>query len=398
MIVVGGTYLEECDWPEWKRIMGPGVRAVLAVSRVSPGSELYTFVHAADRADLESTMSGSGVKLHTRSGGEQISFYYKHPLGRPKRFPSPAEETASAGSDPWKIEGETVLAFRLLESKVQIKAERAVVELSKRDEEISCSDVKSLALVAAENDFPELLGPNAAVRDFATKMMMAHKADLLIVRRQSGGAVLFDGEVQHKIPAYAARSWFKIGAGNVFCAMFAHYWGDKKKDPVQAADLASRSSAHYAGTQNLPVASEEELPVLGTFDPDLRCKVFVASPCISMAQQWLLNEALNSFDDLGVDVVSPYDLGLDGFPSRKEDVGSVLDDCDAVLALAEGADIPAVLAVGLARIRRLPIVILAEQSNGRRLDLWEGTNCEIAGDFASAVYRTMVAGKGRATA
>ena len=30
MIVIGGTYIEECDWPEWKRLMGPGARAALA--------------------------------------------------------------------------------------------------------------------------------------------------------------------------------------------------------------------------------------------------------------------------------------------------------------------------------------------------------------------------------
>lgn len=396
MIVVGGTYLEECDWPEWKRIMGPGVRAALAVSEVSPGSELYTYVHEGARPDLDSTMLANGLKAQVRIRSEPISFYYKHPLSSPpKQEPN---DLSFVESEPWNIEGETVLVFRLLESKVLVNADRAVFELSQRDEEVRRGDIKKLALIAAENDFLDAFESKAGIRDFAAQTMAAHNADLMIVRTQSGGGVLFDGEVEHSIPAYAASEWFKIGAGNVFCAMFAHYWGEKKMDPLQAADLASRSSANYASTRALPVVAEDKLPDMDTFDPSSKCKIFVASPCNSMAQQWLLDEALRSFDNLGVETVSPYELGLDGALVENTDIETVLRGCNAVLALAEGADIPSVLAVGLARVRELPIVVLAEESKERRLDLWQGTDCEIARDFASAVYRALVAAKRRARA
>jgi hypothetical protein len=378
--------------------MGPGVRAVLAVSEISPKSELHTFVHDDARSDLESTMLASDVKLHIRAAKKNMSFYYKHPLARPEPGEVPDEEATATQDAPelWKVTGDTVLAFRLLEANVQIIAERAVIELSDRDREIDHRQAKKVALIAAQNDFPDLdtLG---RMRDFASEKIAAHDAELLIVRTQSGGGFLFDGEVTHEIPAYVAKEWFKIGAGNVFCAMFAHYWGEKKMSPLEAAALASRSSALYASTRVLPLAGEDKLPDMDVFDSNSRCKVFVASSCNSMAQQWLVDQALAGFDSLGVDTIAPYDLGLDGIPVSNTGIADALKDCDAVLVLAEGADIPSVLAAGLARVRKLPIVVLAEAPARRRLDLWDGTDCEIAGDFASAVYRAMVAGRRRAS-
>src|SRR5262249_34150956 len=210
-----------------------------------------------------------------------------------------------------------------------------------------------------------------------------------------GGGTLFDGEIQHEIPAYVAREWFKIGAGNVFCAMFAHYWGEKALDPVRAADLASRASTIYASAPAgaLPISADSLFSEMEQFDPSAPCKIFVASPCRSMAQQWLLDQALWALWALKVDTVSPYDLGLDVLPRKEGDIGDQLDNCDAILVLAEGADIASVLAVGLARVRRLPMVVLEEEVRASPLELWQDTRCEIARDLASAVYRSMVAGR-----
>ena len=266
-----------------------------------------------------------------------------------------------------------------------MNAERAVFEWSRYDRGITRGTIGSLALIAAENYLPGgfVLGVND--RDAAAIEMTAWDADLMIVRRQGGGAVLFHGEDRIDVPAYTASEWFKIGAGNVFCAMFAHYWGELRFDPLNAADMASRSSAFYAGTRTLPMVSDDIVPRTETFDPAANCKIFIASPCYSMAQQWLLDEAIKSLWSLGVETVSPYDLGLDGVQVENKDINTALMDCSAVLVLAEGADIPSVLAVGLARVRKLPIVVLAEEIKQRRLELWQGTDCEVARDFASAV-------------
>ncbi len=397
MIVVGGTYIEECDWPEWTRLMGPGVRAALALSEVSPQTELYSYANDAVIEDLRSTMLTSGLATpQVRTREEKVAYSYKHPLSYPRRTPkleeTPDDSAAPQLSESWSVKGDTVLAFRLQETKIVVSAKRAVFELSQQDEEIERGDIGKLALIAAENDFPQAA---ANVQDFAAQTMPAHNANLLIFRWQSGGGILFDGEMEHSIPAYVANEWFKIGTGNIFCAMFAHYWGEQNMDAMAAADLASRCSAYYAGSRALPIPVSQNLPDMEKFDPTADCKIFIASPCISMAQQWLVDEAIRTFEMLRIQTVTPYDLGLDGVSRKNVDVGRVLDGCSAVLVLAEGADLPSVLAVGLARVRKLPIVVLAEESREPRVSLWQGTDCEIARDFASAVYRAMVAGKRR---
>lgn len=391
MIVVGGTYLEECDWPAWRQLMGSGVRAALALSQVSPGGELFTYVDGGSRADLIETMSQRGVAVSPRERKSPIDFYYKHPLTSP---PHLEPEKPAREAEPWCVSGKVVLAFPMFESRIIVNADRAIFEISHSDDDVARGDVASLALIAAEDEIPAADGD---FRDTATELMAAHSADLMIVRKRAGGGILFDGEVRHEIPAYVAREWFKIGVGNVFCATFAHYWGEKSLDPVQAADLASRASAVYAGAPAgaLPIAADSLSSGMEQFDPSAPCKIFVASPCRSMAQQWLLDQALRSLWALKVDTVSPYDLGLDGLPRKEGDIGDKLDDCDAILVLAEGADIASVLAVGLARVRRLPMVVLEEEVRASRLELWQDTRCEIARDLASAVYRSMVAGRRR---
>ncbi|MGE3993041.1 nucleoside 2-deoxyribosyltransferase [Pseudorhodoplanes sp.] len=390
MIIVGGSYNEFCDWPEWNRILGPGGRAALAVSSVSPGSVLHTCAPADWAADINASMAAAGIEAHIRTTAEKIAFVYKHPLTKP-----PAMEPVSPSATmlgPLDVEGDTVLAFGLIEGEVRVSADRAVFELSSNlDKSITRKNVKSLALICTKNDLPDVFTPGADVRDPVTNILSANNADLMVVRGELGGAALFMGDTRHDVPAYISDKWFKIGAGNVFCAMFAHYWGEKKLQPDVAADLASRSAAFYAGALVLPMVGPDELPTMDSFDPAAVGKVFIASPCLSMAQQWLLDQAISGLENLGAGVVSPYDLGVDWSTKNDIDIAAVLDGCNAVLVLADGADLPSVFAVGLAQVRRLPIVVLAESSIARKLDLWEGTDCEVANDFASAVYRTAVA-------
>lgn len=334
-------------------------------------------------------MTAAGVEARIRTSPDKIAFFYKHALTKPPAIepdPPPA-----AALDPLDVSGDTVLAFGLIEGEVRVSADRAVFELSsKLDKSVTRGNVKSLALICTKSDLPDVF-TGADLRDAVTNVLAANDADLMVVRGEMGGATLFMGDAPHNVPAYVSDSWFKIGAGNVFCAMFAHYWGERRLAPDVAADLASRSAAYYAGTRALPMVGPDELPAMASFDPAAVGKVFVASPCVSMSQQWLLDQAIAGLENLGAGVVSPYDLGLDGSPKSENRIAAVLDGCNAVLALADGADLPSVLAVGLARVRQLPIIVLAESTTSRKLDLWQGTDCEVANDFASAVYRAAIA-------
>lgn len=190
MIVVGGAYLEECDWPAWRQLMGPGVRAALALSQVSPGGELFTYIEGGSRADLVETMLQRGVTASTRERKSPINFHYKHPLTSP---PHLEPEKPARQDEPLSVSGKVVLAFPMFESRIIVNADRAVFEIAYNEDgvapdDIACDDVASLTLIAAEDEIP---APNGDFRDTALALMAAHSADLMIVRKRVGGGDSF---------------------------------------------------------------------------------------------------------------------------------------------------------------------------------------------------------------
>ena len=53
MIVAGGTYLEVCMRPEWRRLFGSGLRAASAVAGLSPRTVLHTYGFEDWKDDME---------------------------------------------------------------------------------------------------------------------------------------------------------------------------------------------------------------------------------------------------------------------------------------------------------------------------------------------------------
>ncbi|MEQ8178259.1 MAG: hypothetical protein RIA10_07990, partial [Amphiplicatus sp.] len=75
-----------------------------------------------------------------------------------------------------------------------------------------------------------------------------------------GGAAVYVGD-EHAadVPTYAAESYFRIGAGDVFAAAFAFAWGEQKMSAVAAADYAARCSAFFVNGPRLPLPSVDSL-------------------------------------------------------------------------------------------------------------------------------------------
>lgn len=213
MIVAGGTYIEQCNWPDQTLLMGPGTRAALALSELSRGSELYTYCHSTRIGDLTATMSSNGIVAHVRQAHDQIVFFYPHALTSPKLEPA---NVAKALDEPWDIRGKTVLAFGLLEAKVRVSADKAVFEMSGGIDNIIRGEIQSLALIAGENDLPDDFVLGANDRDQAAEIMAAWRANLMIVRRQVGGAVLFHGDDRVDVPAMLRASGSKLGLATYF--------------------------------------------------------------------------------------------------------------------------------------------------------------------------------------
>ncbi len=74
MIIAGGSYMEHCVAPEWKRLLGSGGRAAAAVANLSPNSTLHTYASAKWAADIELSMQAFGVTCQPVIIDDEISF------------------------------------------------------------------------------------------------------------------------------------------------------------------------------------------------------------------------------------------------------------------------------------------------------------------------------------
>ena len=87
--VVGGTYNEFCADPLWRRVFGSGLRGATALSTLSDGVELTTFVSASMKSKLNALAAPFGISIDARDRAQDISFTYTHPLADPYIWPRP---------------------------------------------------------------------------------------------------------------------------------------------------------------------------------------------------------------------------------------------------------------------------------------------------------------------
>ena len=389
MIVAGGSYLEICEIPRWRRLFGSGGRAAAAVGQLSPGSSLHTYAFAGWARDVESSMHACGVTATVMPIAEEISFGYFHALspatlrpGVPTRHPA------------LSVDGRVVLRFSFVEGDAVVSAERAVHDPQGDDVvpfRANGSRAEALAVVLNEGEAEGATGEEGPAAGEA--VLALHAADVVVVKRGCSGATVHrPGRDPVAVPAYRSARVFKIGSGDVFSAAFAHHWGERGLDAAAAADLASRAVHHFVDTRSLPLPAAADLadqalaPVGG--EPG---RVYLAAPFFHIAQRWLVEEARDRLHALGASVFSPlHDVGTGGgaVALATADLAG-LDGCQAVLALLDGADPGSIFEVGHARARGIPVVVLAERLDEHHLTMLAGTGCEVVDDFASALYRVV---------
>ncbi len=385
MIITGGLYQERCLVPAWNHLYGSGGRAAAALARQIPDVELVTYCEPGFSGQAEQLMGLSGVRLRTTSSRQTPSFHYFHPLSRPDMYWSGERET------PLEVEGETILRFGLLEGDAQVNASTAIFDpqSSGVGYRANGSTAGRLATILNEQEL-RAISPAADLAEAAQLLLAGAKDDILVVKRGAYGAEVYaPSGWLGRAPAYRSARIFKIGSGDVFSAAFALYWAVEGRDPVAAADLASRAVAHYVASRALPLPSPADLqhgaPLPAATTPG---RVYLASPFFALGERWVVEEARSALIGLGCDVFSPlHDVGF-GDPEvvAPRDLAA-LDACTAVLAILDGGDPGTLFEVGHARLRGIPVVGLAENVRQHDVTMPLGTGCEIVDDFATAVYR-----------
>lgn len=373
MHIAGGLYRELCQVPAWNAVFGSGGRAAAAVSVVSPGSTLHTYAEDFETSGA-TWLKELGIEMRVSPRPTAIVFAYFHPLSRPHIQP-PLDKI---GRQPTiQVSGDAVLRFGFLEGDAVVDAHRAVYDPQTwRDPApfgANGSVAGELAIVLNELELRSAAGLDD-LGSAASLLIKSQGAAIIVVKGGTRGAMVFErgGRATH-VPAYRSSRVFKIGTGDVFSALFAHYWAEAGLSAVEAADSASRSVAAYCSAGRLPLAGDarhNQVPV-NSAPPGT---ILLEGSVDTIGQRYTMEEARFILRELGLAVSSPV---LDGTSNAT---------AAAVLVLADGLGDDALEHVLRAKATGTPIVVLREGSArtiGAPLD---GDGVTVTDDFASALY------------
>lgn len=392
MIVLGGTYEEVVRDPSSIELIGSGQRAAAILRSRVDDLELITAVDDDTAIDAETLAQGGDVPLRTVRRTEAISFKYATPLSAPVIVGSLATVDEEIQAD-----GDTVLAFGMLEADPSIRAKRLIFDPQQpRDLSPLVLDPLSaehLALVANAAETHALAGGTRSLEEAARVLLRKSHAEVVVTKAGARGALVTDSDKQDWIGPHPTETVWPIGSGDAFAAGFAWAWGDEGAGPIEAARVGSRVAAHWSQSQrlNLPVAAFEQAPTSEL--PAREGRVYLAGPFFNVAERWLVHLVNESMRGLGAFVFSPlHDVGL-GHDIAEQDIAG-LEDSDAVLALLDHCDPGTMFEVGWARKMDIPVVALAQHLDTEATKMLRGTGVLILDDLATAVYRALWASMG----
>lgn len=373
MHIAGGLYRELCHVPAWNAVFGSGGRAAAAVSALSPGSILHSYVEDFESPGVIS-LKELGIELCLSLRPTAIVFAYFHPLSRPHIQPPPDEIERKP---PIQVSGDAVLRFGFLEGDAVVEARRAIYDpqtwRNPAPFGANGSVAGELAVVLNELELRSATGLND-LSSAASLLMKRQGAAVIIAKGGTRGATVFERDGQTaRVPAYRSSRVFKIGTGDVFSAIFAHHWAEMGLPAVEAADVASRSVAAYCCAGILPLARDalrNQVPVKSAA-PGV---VVIEGSVNTIGQRYTMEEARFVLRELGVEVASP---ALDGASNTT---------AAAVLVLADGLADDVVAQVQRTKAAGTPIVILRERGARENDAPVEGNDVTVTDDFTSAIY------------
>lgn len=238
-----------------------------------------------------------------------------------------------------------------------------------------------------------ILSGETDVSDAASRLLQHQNVAVVVIKCGAFGSCVSTKDKRVTIPAYETRHIWPIGSGDVFAAVFAHFWAGQNADPFQAADWASRAAALYCASRDLPIvpiklqASPFALKELRPNRDTSETLIYLAGPFFTMAQCWLIEEARNALRAGGYHVFSPiHDVGIgDADVVVPQDIDA-LESSNTILALCDGLDAGTLFEVGYAVKKGIPVVAFAEQASDDELKMLHGTGCTVKKDFVSAIY------------
>lgn len=391
--VVGGTYLEHCREPHWFELFGSGLRAALTLDRLQTSVGLSTVVGSNQKDVFLLKSEGMDVRIHEIL--RSVAFEYLHPLSNPTIVPGAVVHEMTRQPVQLNMDGDNVVRFGLIEGTATVKAKMAVYDpQSPSDPERfshNGSTADQLAIVANSTEAKRMTGVDdpkgacLALIDQGTKVA--------IVKCGAYGCfVAYKGQAT-RIPAFRTCRVFPIGSGDVFTALFAHGWMELGLEPVEAAMIASKGTAHYVEHRDFPDAvalADLKRTELVPRDPVKHKRVYLAAPFFNLPQRWLVEEFRFALRAAGLNIFSPvHDVGRGSADSVYEPDINGLKECGVVLACLDGLDPGTIYEVGYAQSLGLPVIAFVSAERDEDLKMPVGGGCQKADDFATAFYLTV---------
>lgn len=397
--IVGGIYEENCEIPHSTKVRGSGGRAALFLAGAAQVAlhscvpkKIKPFTALAQKAK---------VTIRNLSDVSLSSFRYLHPLSAPEikceyLKTHGALQNAMMLGGAAAVSGNCILKYGMLEGDVQTKGEYVIYDpQSSRPKKYSHngSTAKNLAIVGNEEQIRQLANNESGdIEKIAKSLLPITSASVVVAKMGSKGCLVIQGDKVHSIPAYLSDAVHKIGTGDIFSAAFSYFWAIKRLPPNQAADLASRATSKYVETGEETFYSQEVLqsPKFKKVEK-YSSKVYLAAPFFDIGQKWLVDEIIKCLTKMECKIFSPYHevgIGKKVPIIVREDLAG-LNQCDVVLAVADGTDVGTIFEVGYAVAKGIKVVVLAHRLSEYQLTMLKGAGCIITGDMASAVYHAV---------
>lgn len=397
--VVGGVYLELCIEPRWNQFYGSGGRAAAALCKLNNDIALSTYISKEYLSLAENLAAAYGFELKSVIAPQTVKFSYFHPLSIPQIEPAIDRISPAPGCI---VEAKNILRFGLLEGGVQVHGRYAVYDpQNARKPELfgeNGSTAEHLAIVANYGECLKMTSQQGLIEPHVLGEILLEKerAEVVVIKQGSLGATVVTCNGFKHIPAFRTERVWSIGSGDVFAAVFAHFWASKRTNCFESARLASLGTAYYCETKRLPIPANfdtifDPAPLERKNDfPKTSKMVYLAGPFFTMAERWLIEESRRYLLEQHFEVFSPiHDVGRGSANEVVPKDIEALNKCDLVFAVLDGLDAGTLFEIGYARSLNKPVIVFVQNESSENLKMLEGTNCEIVDDFVTAIYRTV---------
>lgn len=386
--IVGGTYYEVCHEPRYEDLFGSGLRGAVALSGKGFTINFHSSVgmELKDQFDYKAILYD--IKGHMIVQEKSIVFDYYHPLSTPIPYNLPTDNFTLP-----IVKAKSILYYGMIECKCTVNGDYVVYDPQNHvGFKETNSKAKHLALILNKNE-AMLLSDNISdnLTTVGKHLLKAEGAEVVVIKNGSKGAMVFFDDKFSIIPVFESESVWPIGSGDIFSAVFAWKWMIEKKSPHECALYASKYTADYCNSRNIPLSTQPK--EFGAITPTGRRKVYLAGPFFTIAERFLVNELYSILKGFDVDVFSPYhDAGVshnreDNTVLLKKDIEN-LEDCDVVLAILSGNDPGTIFEIGYAKALDKRVIIYCENYKENDLFMFEGTDCELTSDLSTAIYKS----------